>query len=424
MATGQDKQETVETQGETPVQTDEKEQAATVGFTPEETEHCPCCCKKRGSCKYVAFLLLVAVAAVFGIRQSREAVMEKYHAVVERFSAQPAEQPAAAQPETSAETAQPAAENVQPAELSVRVEQLENQRDFDNADVIVATVEEKPDLTAGLSALEQNQQTLNDEIARLRSEIDALRAAMPKSGLIEERLLAANARADAFEQKLVEESVKIERMERNKADASSVLSMMTRLEITERKLRASNAEKARAAALLLAVYQMRESAASGQSFLTEQQVALALASSKPRIAEYLRSLSVAADQGVWTKTALTQSFAAYADKAVLSESVSPKQDWFHQALNSLKKLVVIRRIDAVTQEDMSTQAVLARAQQAVNAGDLTVAVLHLQALRGTAADEMKEWTQAAQRYVTTQKTINETVAAVLGVLYAEQAKGE
>ena len=423
MATGQDNQETVETQGETPVQTDETEQAATVGFTPEETEHCPCCCKKRGSCKYVAFLLLVAVAAVFGVRQSREAVLEKYRAVVERFSAQQVEQPAA-QPETASETARPAAETVQPAELSVRVEQLENQRDFDNADVIVATVEEKPDLTAGLSALEQNQQTLNDEIARLRSEIDALRAAMPKSGLIEERLLAVNARADAFEQKLVEESVKIERMERNKADASSVLSMMTRLEITERKLRASNAEKARAAALLLAVYQMRESAASGQSFLTEQQAALALASSKPRIAEYLRSLSVAADQGVWTKTALTQSFSAYADKAVLSESVSPKQDWFHQALNSLKKLVVIRRIDAVTQEDMSTQAVLARAQQAVNAGDLTVAVLHLQALRGTAADEMKEWTQAAQRYVTTQKTINETVAAVLGVLYAEQAKGE
>lgn len=418
MATGQDKQETVETQGETPVQTDETDQAATVGFTPEETEHCPCCCKKSGSCKYVAFLLLVAVAAVFGVRQSREAVLEKYHAVVERFSAQRANQPeqSAAQPDTAAEA-------VQPAELSVRVEQLENKRDFDNADVIVATVEEKPD-TADLSALEQNQQTLNDEIARLRSEIDALRAAMPKSGLIEERLLAVNARADAFEQKLVEESVKIERMEKNKADASSVLSMMTRLEITERKLRASNAEKARAAALLLAVYQMRESAASGQSFLTEQQAALALASSKPRIAEYLRSLSVAADQGVWTKTALTQSFAAYADKAVLSESVSPKQDWFHQALNALKKLVVIRRIDAVTQEDMSTQAVLARAQQAVNAGDLTVAVLHLQALRGTAADEMKEWTQAAQRYVTTQKTINETVAAVLGVLYAEQAKGE
>lgn len=416
MATGQDKQETVETQGETPVPTDETEQTATVGFTPEETEHCPCCRKKRCSCKYVAFLLLVAVAAVFGIRQSREAVLEKYRAVVERFSAQRVEQPAAPQKNT--------VETVPPAELSVRVEQLENQRDFDNADVIVATVEEKPDLTAGLSALEQNQQTLNDEIAHLRSEIDALRAAMPKSGLIEERLLAVNARADAFEQKLVEESVKIERMERNKADASSVLSMMTRLEITERKLRASNAEKARAAALLLAVYQMRESAASGQSFLTEQQAALALASSKPRIAEYLRSLSVAADQGVWTKTALTQSFAAYADKAVLSESVSPKQDWFHQALNSLKKLVVIRRIDAVTQEDMSTQAVLARAQQAVNAGDLTVAVLHLQALRGTAADEMKEWTQAAQRYVTTQKTINETVAAVLGVLYAEQAKGE
>lgn len=37
---------------------------------------------------------------------------------------------------------------------------------------------------------------------------------------------------------------------------------------------------------------------------------------------------------------------------------------------------------------------------------------------------MKDWTQAAQRYLTTQKTISETVSAVLGVIYANQAKGE
>lgn len=144
----------------------------------------------------------------------------------------------------------------------------------------------------------------------------------------------------------------------------------------------------------------------------------------PRIAASLRSLSVAADQGVWTKTALLQSFASYADKAVLSETVSPKKDWFHQALNSLKTLVVIRRIDASDADNLSTQAVLARAQQAVDNADLAVAVMQLQSLQGTAKEIMKDWTQAAQRYLTTQKTISETVSAVLGVIYANQAKGE
>ena len=119
-----------------------------------------------------------------------------------------------------------------------------------------------------------------------------------------------------------------------------------------------------------------------------------------------------------------QSFASYANKAVLSETVSPKKDWFHQALNSLRELVVIRRIDATDPENLSTQAVLARAQQAIDNADLAVAVIHLQALLGSAKDSMNEWVREAQLYLSTQKTISETVAAVLGIVYANQAEGE
>ena len=382
-------------------------------------------CKKHGFGKYVLLLLIVVVGGLFGVPQSRKFILEKYNEVVS-----PADQ-------DSENSIGVAAVQVEPAEIAVRLEQLENERDFENAEVIVASVEE-PQLPAvsekELKVLADQQNALLAEIERLRAQIDLLKAenekqieqikaSMPKTGLIEERLLAVSAREDAFEQQLVEAGVKIDRMEKNKADASAVLSLMTRMEITEQKLRASSAEKEKAAALLLAVYQMRQAAETGQRFLTEQQSALALASSMPQIAASIRSLSVAADQGVWTKTALIQSFPTYADKAVLSETLSPKKDWFHQALNSLKELVVIRRIDA-SSDDPSTQSVLARAQQAVDEGDLSVALLQLQSLQGTAAEVMKEWTLAAQRYLTTQKTISETVSSVLGVLYAHQTKGE
>lgn len=373
-------------------------------------------------------MLIVVVAGLAGIPQTREFLLEKY-----RSAAAPAAE------EAQPEAIETAAENtVEPAEIAVRLEQLENERDFENAEVIVASVE-KPEPPAAVSeaytALADQQKALLAEIERLRAQVDRLktenekqieqlRASMPKTGLLEERLLAVSAREDAFEQQLVETGVKMERIEKNKADASAVLSLMTRMEITEQRLRASNAEKERAAALLLAVYQLREAALSGQSFLTEQQAALALAAPTPRIAALIRSLSVAADQGVWTRTALLQSFASYADKAVLSETLSVKKDWFHQALNSLKTLVVIRRIDASDADNLSTQAVLARAQQAVDNEDLAVAVIQLQQLQGTAKEIMKDWTQAAQRYLTTRKTISETVSAVLGVIYANQAKGE
>lgn len=426
MAVQKDNQKAEEIQKESVL----PEPAQTAAPQPQTAEGQPepAAGKKVGAGKYIFFLLIVVAAGLAGIPQTREFLLEKYRGV----TAPAAEE---AQPE-AVETA--AGNAVEPAEIAVRLEQLENERDFENAEVIVASVE-KPEPSAAASeaytALADQQKALLAEIERLRAQVDRLknenekqieqlRASMPKTGLLEERLLAVSAREDAFEQQLVETGVKMERIERNKADASAVLSLMTRMEITEQKLRASNAEKERAAALLLAVYQLREAALSGQSFLAEQQSALALAASTPRIAASLRSLSVAADQGVWTKTALLQSFAAYADKAVLSETVSPKKDWFHQALNSLRTLVVIRRIDASDAEDLSTQAVLARAQQAVDNGDLTVAVLQLQSLQGTAKEIMKDWTQAAQRYLTTQKTISETVSAVLGVIYANQAKGE
>lgn len=426
MAVQKDNQKAEEIQKESVL----PEPAQTAAPQPQTAEGQPepAAGKKVGAGKYIFFLLIVVAAGLAGIPQTREFLLEKYRGV----TAPAAEE---AQPE-AVETA--AGNAVEPAEIAVRLEQLENERDFENAEVIVASVE-KPEPSAAASeaytALADQQKALLAEIERLRAQVDRLknenekqieqlRASMPKTGLLEERLLAVSAREDAFEQQLVETGVKMERIERNKADASAVLSLMTRMEITEQKLRASNAEKERAAALLLAVYQLREAALSGRSFLAEQQSALALAASTPRIAASLRSLSVAADQGVWTKTALLQSFAAYADKAVLSETVSPKKDWFHQALNSLRTLVVIRRIDASDAEDLSTQTVLARAQQAVDNGDLTVAVLQLQSLQGTAKEIMKDWTQAAQRYLTTQKTISETVSAVLGVIYANQAKGE
>lgn len=386
--------------------------------------------KKSGVGKYVFFLLLVVVAGLAGVPQTRNFLLEKYNGMIA---------PKADKNRQQTEVAEPMPEHVvKPAEIAVRLEQLENERDFENAEVIVASIETNErnvPVSESYAVLADQQKALLSEIERLRAQIDRLktenaqqieqlRAAMPKTGLIEERLLAVSAREDAFERQLVDTGVKIERIEKNKADASAVLSLMSRLETTEQKLRASSIEKERAAALLLAVYQLREAALSGRRFLTEQQSALALSAQMPRVAALVRSLSVAADQGIWTETALVQSFASYANKAVLSETVSSKKDWFHQALNSLRELVVIRRIDATDPENLSTQAVLARAQQAIDNADLAVAVVHLQALLGSAKDAMNEWVREAQLYLSTQKTISETVAAVLGIVYANQSEGE
>ena len=100
-----------------------------------------------------------------------------------------------------------------------------------------------------------------------------------------------------------------------------------------------------------------------------------------------------------------------------------KKDWFHRALDKLREQVIVRRIDAPA-EDLSTQAVLARAGQAVARGDLMLAVIQLKPLKGIAAEKMMPWISSAEKTLYVRKAVNESLAAALGLIYAQQGDDE
>ena len=433
--------------------------------------------QKSRKVKYGIFLLaVVVVVAVSTVKPVRENVIQKYNEfltsvrlkqtglesgeqlserietptelnterlAVGSFDQTEADENVRSEEVVSEQTQTSAVEN---QDMAIRLEQLENERDFKNAEVIVASVEQESQGNVDATALIDQQKALLAEIERLRAVIEQIKAdtqqqieqiqtdtqkqieqmqmSASQKKAIEEHFLEMNSRQDAFERQLLEKEIQINRLEKNKADASSVLALMVRMDAAEQKIKISNAQKERMVDLLLALYQMREAAYSGQSFLTQQQAVLELSSSLPQVGEKVRSLSAAADQGIFTKAALIRSFSDYADKAVIALSASPKTDWFHQAMNSLKSLIVVRRIEAKAKDLNSPQNILARAQQAVNDGDLALAVTILSDLQGNAAEMMKEWKTEAQRYLNTKKVIDETVAIVLSVVNKEQLQGE
>lgn len=433
--------------------------------------------QKSRKVKYGIFLLaVVVVVAVSTVKPVRENVIQKYNEfltsvrlkqtglesgeqlserietptelnteqlAVGSFDQTEADENVRSEEVVSEQTQTSAVEN---QDMAIRLEQLENERDFKNAEVIVASVEQESQGNVDATALIDQQKALLAEIERLRAVIEQIKAdtqqqieqiqtdtqkqieqmqmSASQKKAIEEHFLEMNSRQDAFERQLLEKEIQINRLEKNKADASSVLALMVRMDAAEQKIKISNAQKERMVDLLLALYQMREAAYSGQSFLTQQQAVLALSSSLPQVGEKVRSLSAAADQGIFTKAALIRSFSDYADKTVIALSASPKTDWFHQAMNSLKSLVVVRRIEAKAKDVNSPRNILARAQQAVNDGDLALAVTILSGLQGNAAEMMKEWKTAAQRYLNTKKVIDETVAIVLSIVNKEQLQGD
>ena len=149
----------------------------------------------------------------------------------------------------------------------------------------------------------------------------------------------------------------------------------------------------------------------------------ALASFSKPLEAKLNQLTPFAEQGVWTQAALEQTFDAFADAAVLAEKSGLKKDWFHRALDKLREQVIVRRIDAPA-EDLSTQAVLARAGQAVARGDLMLAVIQLKPLKGIAAEKMMPWISSAEKTLYVRKAVNESLAAALGLIYAQQGDDE
>ena len=407
--------------------------------TPDGTEQTDKDVPAKKTGRKIFFILFVlVVVGLAGVPQTRETITAKSKQIWEKLQStdmKKASVPEAVQPKSDQqEVTENAIETQQ--QIESRLEQLENAREFENADVVIASAEPVSVTVTdpAYTVLADQQKALLAEIERLRRQleqmrenteqtVDRLKASIPDVRQFDERIAAVHVREDSLEQQLVQESFKINRLETNKADASAVLSLMTRMDATEQKLRVSGVERERAVALLLTVYQLREAAFSGNVFETERQSALALSDSFPRVGRYLRSLAGFSSQSVITKASLIRSFDSYADQVVLAEELSPKTDWFHQALNSLKALVVIRKTQP-TGDDPSTQNVLARAGMAVRDEDLSEAVLILNGLKGKAAEAMQPWTQKAENYLFVKKTINETVSAVLGVVYAEQLKGE
>lgn len=393
--------------------------------------------RKKRAGKIIAFILVVAALTVaFSVPESREKII-----TTAKKAAAMLKTPDAGTAVTlpmPIENARPVVigplpvENIQPTpvvaqDIDSRLEQLENARDFENAEQVVAAA----DSAATLSA-EAKYDTLLQRLHQLESRLDLLesntaheiaevRKSVPNTGLIEDNVRRLTAKGETQSDLLVKLTERTENLEKNKADTSFALSLNSRMLAAEEKLKASNAEKERAGALLLALYQMREAADRGQKFTLEQQSARALASFNPSLEFKLNQLTPFAQQGVWTQSALEQTYDIFADTALLTEKSGQKTDWFHRALDKLREQIVIRRIDAPA-DDLSTQAVLARAGKAVERGDLTLAVIQLKALKGVAAEKMTPWISAAEQMLYVKKAVNESLAAVLGLIYAQQGE--
>ena len=294
----------------------------------------------------------------------------------------------------------PAPQQAAVASLSARLEKAEAHLS-DAARAIDALTLKQASVTAMASRTESLVQEMDAVTSRLdgaRRRIDELAESVRDSDLgarlgtlaedlqgLESQVSSAVGNTKAAEERLVATLATLE----SRVDE---LSARTRLlEVVQPK------HVAGAAAVALAIGQLRSAVLSGRSFSAPLANVKTLLSAEgetiPAVSQIVRTLDGRASVGVMTVAALREQFAANAG-AILRAETLEAEGWMGETLRRLAAVVTVRRTGEVS--GSGTEAVLARAESRLDGGDLTAAVAELSTLAVAPAAAAADWLESAR----------------------------
>lgn len=305
-------------------------------------------------------------------------------------------------------------ENVAPVEGKDEVKVPEISEDIKQN--IINEVNDKTDeLARQIALLNMNLSKVEKELS---DRIKTTQEMMPKTGLIEDNLRALTAKSETTLKQVIKNTQQIEDVERNKADASYALSLSSRMTIVEHKLASSNAIKEKAVALMLSIFEIRRAVETGRPFAVELQTAIATATVDSELELVLRKLKPVANDGIKSERQLFQDFSEYEQKAIYDLTQVAETTWYKAALNKIRGLVVIRRIDAAPTIADDTKSIIANAVKAVEDRNLSLALENVRKLKGKSADIFEPWSNSAEVNLSVQDILSEALTMALGQIYA------
>ena len=185
----------------------------------------------------------------------------------------------------------------------------------------------------------------------------------------------------------------------NKALRQSMAEMQARLEQVEQSMqRTAQRQTARLKAgagegLVLALGQLRQSVLSGVPYEADLAAVTALTGADETLLAATGTLAPWAKNGVATLRALLDRFPAMS-RAVLQADPAGSGDFWSLTLHRVTSLVTVRRVGEV--EGMETDAVLARAERRLAAGELAAAVELINGLAEPGREAAEGWLAGAK----------------------------
>ncbi|CAO3418638.1 mitofilin family membrane protein [Azospirillum endophyticum] len=227
------------------------------------------------------------------------------------------------------------------------------------------------------------------DLSALTQRIDALEkrpAATPDTGAADAQKALAD-RLAALEQKVTAAAGNAQAAQQLQGEVDSLKQQVTSVNqaVSERQDAATAAQ-----ALVLAAGQLRASLSGGQPFQQDLQAVRALNIADPGVTQPLDAVASYAAKGIPTRAQLTDRFQPLAGEIVRAEIRGEGNSWIDSVVGKLSTLVTVRR-EGGGVVGTTADAVVARAEAALDAGNLAKAVEELSALQGPAAQTAAPW---------------------------------
>jgi uroporphyrinogen-III synthase len=151
---------------------------------------------------------------------------------------------------------------------------------------------------------------------------------------------------------------------------------------------------------------------AGVPFAAELNLLVPLVQGDPKLTEIIAALQPYAQAGVASRIALEAEFPAVA-KAALAEDVAD-DSYGERLMGKLRGLVSLRRVGDVPGD--TTEAKLARAEQALHAGDVGKAAELVKSLPASTNKATAAWLAKAEAHLAAKRSLDQLAAYAVNLL--------
>ena len=243
---------------------------------------------------------------------------------------------------------------------------------------------------AGSAETDEYLRQLSERLGRLENDDETLEGLRERIARLEQRGGAAGegvqpaARAEELSTAVADISMRVGALERTDTMAAGAAIGMQ--------------------ATVLAVGQLREALRGTVPFAAELQAVGAVAADNPEITKAIAALEPYAASGIPTLATLRRDFDRLAGEIARAARALEGDGWFEWAVNRLMSLVTVRRTTD-TGDLNSVDAVVARAETSLKAGDLMAAVEELEGLAGPPGAAAAPWLRGARARLAAERAM-------------------